>query len=117
MRFPAGTTITVLRSGGRDRRGNPLPEVEHVLHGWEVSPRASEEATDRSDAVVTGAVTRGPMLPEYQVIGGIKSTDRIRVPTGHPMAGTWRVEGEPGPFVSPFTGWVGGVRVALTREA
>lgn len=117
MRFPSGVTVTVLRSGGRDSRGNPRPDIEHRLDDWAVAPRSSDEATDRADTAITGAVARGPYNDQYTAIGGLRSTDRLRVPTTHPMAGTWQVDGEPGPWRSPFSGWTPGVRVALTRSS
>lgn len=118
MRFPNSVTVDVLRSGGRDARGNTLPEQEHPLEDCSVSPRSTSEPVDRSDTVVVGSVLRvgGTAYRRFTAAHGpLRSTDRIRVPDPHPLAGDWQVEGEPGPWESPFSGWAPGTRVALTR--
>lgn len=91
-RFPKSwrTDVTVLRGGGRDAKGNPLPTREIPVKECIVAPRATAEPLDHSDVVSSTAVLyRDPgftFLP----------ADRIRVPDGARMAGTWAVEGRPG---------------------
>ena len=94
--------VDVLRGGGRDAKGNPLPTVEINVTGCLIGPRATSDPVDRSDLVDSKAVMyRGPGFT-------FLSTDRIRVPHGARMAGMWAVEGRPGEW--PFGSEVGLVR-------
>lgn len=101
-RFPKSwrTDVTVLRSGGRDVKGNPLPEEELPVADCIVGPRATSDPLDRAEIVSSTAVLyRDPgftFLP----------SDRVRVPAGQRMAGTWSVDGRPGE-------WPHGSEVAL----
>ncbi|WP_284763389.1 hypothetical protein [Arthrobacter sp. efr-133-R2A-63] len=96
---PWRTDVVVLRGGGRDAKGNPLPAQEIPVTDCIVGSRATAEPLDRSDVVDSKAVLyRDPgftFLP----------ADRVRVPEGARMAGTWSVEGRPGEW--PFGSEVG----------
>ncbi|WP_155854330.1 hypothetical protein [Arthrobacter sp. MA-N2] len=100
-RFPKQwrTDVVVLRGGGRDAKGNPLPSFEIPVTDCIIAPRATAEPLDRSDVVDSKAVLyRDPgftFLP----------ADRVRVPEGARMAGTWSVEGRPGEW--PYGSEVG----------
>lgn len=96
------TDVVVLRGGGRDSKGNPLPVVEIPATDCFVGPRAASEPLDRSNGTDGKAV----LLREP----GVKfmHTDRIRVPEPHLMAGEWSVDGRPGE-------WPKGVEIALVR--
>ena len=95
-------TVTVVRSGGRDAKGNPTPSFEVTLPDCLIAPRATADPVDRSDVVDGKAVLyRGPGFR-------FLSTDRIRVPVGALMAGEWSVDGQPGE-------WPYGVEVGLVR--
>ena len=91
-RFPKSwlTTVTVLRGGGRDAKGNPIAPMEIEVSGCLIAPRATTEPVDRSAvASQTAVLYRDPgfeFLP----------ADRIRVPNGARMRGTWSVDGRPG---------------------
>lgn len=93
------TDVVVLRGGGRDSKGNPLPTQELPVTDCIIGPRATAEPLDHSDVVDSKAVLyREPgftFLP----------ADRIRVPEGARMPGTWSVEGRPGEW--PFGSEVG----------
>lgn len=94
--------VTVLRGGGRDAKGNPLPTTEIAVTGCLIGPRSTADPIDRSDVVDGKAVLyRGPGFR-------FLSTDRIRVPDGALMAGEWSVDGRPGEW--PFGSEVGLVR-------
>jgi hypothetical protein len=96
------TAVTVLRGGGRDAKGNPLPTSEIVVTGCLIGARATADPVDHSDVVDGKAVLyRGPGFR-------FMPTDRIRVPDGARMAGEWVVEGRPGEW--PFGSEVGLVR-------
>src|SRR5689334_5796644 len=94
--------VTVLRGGGRDAKGNPLPVTELSVSGCLIGARSTADPVDRSDVVDGKAVLyRGPGFR-------FLSTDRIRVPNGALMAGEWSVEGRPAEW--PFGSEVGLVR-------
>ena len=103
-RFPKSwrTDVIVVRSGGRDAKGNPLPSFEIPVPDCIVAPRATSDPVDRSDVVDGKAVL-------YRDLGfTFRSTDGIRIPEGALMAGTWAVDGSPGEW--PFGTEVGLVR-------
>jgi hypothetical protein len=101
-RFPKSwrTDVVVIRGGGRDAKGNPLPSQEIPVRDCLIAPRATAEPLDRSDVTSSTAVLyRDPgftFLP----------ADRVRVPAGARMAGVWAVDGRPGE-------WPDGVEVGL----
>jgi len=109
VRFPHGVTVTVLRSGGHDRYGNPLPEEEHEIPGCAVAPGTTEDVSGRDPRTTVDYTVLAPAGTD--VLG----QDRIRLPA--PWGGTWQVDGEPRHFVSPFTGWHPGVQIRLTGRA
>jgi len=100
-RFPKSwrTDVVVLRGGGRDAKGNPLPSQEIPVTDCLIGPRATADPVDRADVVSSTAVLyRDPgftFLP----------ADRVIVPAGARMAGTWSVDGRPGEW--PYGSEVG----------
>lgn len=91
-RFPKSwlTTVTVLRGGGKDPKGNPLPTQEIAVSGCLMAPRATADPVDRSAVVsLTAVLYRDPGFT-------FMPTDRIRVPNGARMSGLWAVDGRPG---------------------
>lgn len=83
------TVVTVIRSDGRDAKGNPLPVVEIDVLDCAVGPRGSDDPVDRSDvSASTASLYRDPGFT-------FLSTDRIRVPAGARMAGEWSIDGRP----------------------
>ncbi|WNM72232.1 head-to-tail stopper [Arthrobacter phage Gusanita] len=95
--------VIVLRGGGRDARGNPLPVVEIPRSGVTVGPRSTQDPLDRSDVTSATAV-----LYDEDTTFRYLPKDRIRVPEGALMAGEWSVEGRPGE-------WPMGSEVGLTK--
>lgn len=106
-RFPRAwlTDVVVIRGGGRDAKGNPLPSQEIFATGCAVGPRATSEPLDRSDVVSSSAVLYKDPEPGFKFL----PSDRIRVPAGALMAGTWAVDGRPGEWPK---GWEVGLVVA-----
>ena len=104
-RFPKSwrTDVVVIRSGGRDKKGNPLPAQEIPRPSVLVAPRATAEPVVRSDVTSSTAV-----LYDDDTSFAYLSTDRIRIPAGARMAGEWSVEGRPGE-------WPPGTEVGLVR--
>lgn len=105
MTFPFGETVTVQRPGGRDRYGDVSPGTEFNVEGVGFAPRYSNETnSDNRNTVITG-------LQMYVPIGiELRPTDVV-VRNGV----KWRVQGLPGEWVSPLTGWKAGIEVALER--
>lgn len=95
--------VVVLRGGGRDAKGNPLPATEIPVTGCLIAPRATSEPLDRSDVVSSTAVLY--RAPGFRFL----PADRIRVPNGARMEGLWAVEGRPGEWPH---GWEVGLVVA-----
>ena len=95
--------VIVIRSGGRDAKGNPLPAQEISREGVTVCPRSTEDPLDRSDVASSTAV-----LYDEDTAFRYQSTDRIRVPVGALMAGEWAVAGRPGE-------WPMGSEVGLSK--
>jgi len=93
--------VIVIRAGGRDSRGNPLPGQEIPVTGCQITPRSTSEPQGRTDLVDSSAVL---IRDGFTFL----STDRIRVPAGQLMAGEWSVDGRPGE-------WPGSSEVALKR--
>lgn len=98
-------SVVVLRSGGRDAKGNPLPVVEIPLDNCLLGPRSTHDPVDRSDAVSAKPALFRDLDPNFTFL----STDRIRVPDGARMAGVWEVDGLP-------SEWPMGVEVPLGRS-
>lgn len=84
-------SVLVKRSGGRDAKGDPTPGTEHTVPDFLiVASESTEPIQDRAEDPSTSAVGYGPVGAD------IRSTDRIVVPDGHLMAGTYEVVGRPG---------------------
>jgi len=125
VRFAHPHTVTVLRSGGWDRYGNPLPEQEHDLPGCAIAPGSSEDLTSTGgDAAGGGAgaiqVTTVDWLIFAPPRADVRGEDRIRLP--EPWGGVWQVDGIPDVYRNPFTdsgpaGGEPGVRIRLTGRA
>ena len=77
---------TVVRSGGRDSKGNPLPDTELPITDVLIAPRATNDPLDRSDVLTSENVV-------YHNSFVFLPTDKLRIPAGNRMAGLWRVDG------------------------
>lgn len=98
------TDVIVLRSGGRDAKGNPQPTEEIPVSRCLIGPRGSSEPVDRSEVVNGNVVLYRDSDPNFTFL----HSDRIRIPEGARMAGEWAVEGRP-------SEWPFGVEVGLVR--
>jgi hypothetical protein len=99
------TPVTVLRGGGRDAKGNPLPSQEITVDDCLIAPRATSEPLDRTNGFDSTAVLYHDPEPGLVFL----ASDRIRVPPGARMAGEWSVKGRPGEW--PY-GWEVGLERA-----
>ncbi|HEX5541114.1 MAG TPA: hypothetical protein VFX60_06060 [Micromonospora sp.] len=110
MNFAYPETAIVLRAPLiEDRYGNEVRDwvnQERIeSDGWAFAPRFSDEASDAGrQGVIVGLTGLGP--PGADVL----ATDRMEV-----RGLTYEVEGEPGEWRNPFTGWLPGIQVALKR--
>lgn len=108
MRFPFGDTVTVLRRvvGDPDRYGNAtFTFVTSDVTGCAFDPGVSTETPQ----TFRQAVNTQPTL--YMPPGTpIDATCQLVV-----RGLTYDVDGDPGDYVNPFTGWHPGIVVKLTR--
>jgi hypothetical protein len=104
MRLPYGITVTVKRLA-TDRYGDVTVASTHTVDNCATAPRGSTENTDRRDTVVVGLSLYAP--PDAD----IQPTDVITLPDGT----DWQVDGQPGIWQTPFTGWTPGMELALKR--
>jgi hypothetical protein len=114
VRFAHSETITVRRPSGpaaTGPRGDPLPYTTHTVTGCVFAPNVSTgenvsaENVYRRDTVSTGLALYAP--PDADII----PIDRIVRADGT----VWEVEGEPGDWQTPWTGWHPGKVVAVKR--
>lgn len=112
--FPFGSTVTIIRSPGRDAYGDPIDgEPERIaLTGVAVAPRVGGPGTASSDVTSRGreALVEGLTLYIADVGADIRRTDRVEID-----GKTYDIDGEPSRWTNPLTGWHGGVEVAVRR--
>lgn len=107
----AYVALTVHRTT-RDDFGDPGPETTHTIEGWALAPRYSTEPVETGRAsVVVGLDAYGPYGAD------IRAEDVVVPGEG---AGRWAgarfmVDGDPGDWKNPMTGWEAGTVVALVR--
>lgn len=94
--FPASwlTSVTVLRDGGRDPKGNPLPATEIPLDRCLIGPRSTGESVAGSSLTSSDMSIYRDLDPTFR----FQPADRIRVPAGALNAGEWSVDGRPKEF-------------------
>jgi hypothetical protein len=106
--FSHGETVTIIRPGSptEDQYGNevPGPSTEVDVRGCAVAPRSSSEDLQARDQVIVGLNVWMPTGAD------VRATDQMRV-----RGVLYEIDGEPGAFVTPFTGTGGPVQVSLTR--
>lgn len=109
MDYEHGVTITVRRDGEYDRNGDAIPGTggDHTIDNCAWAPRATSETNRYGNAVIVGLELFVPYGAD------IRATDTVLLP-GDPVV--WFVDGDPGPWRSPFTDWRPGTQVALTRQ-
>ena len=110
MRFPFGVTVTIVRAvpGGDDPYGDPIPGTTTRIDipRCGLAPRMSTESTARGrQGVIVGQTV---YLPDSSP--AVFYVDQLEV------AGVlYDIEGEPGEWSNPLTGWTPGSEVAIRR--
>jgi hypothetical protein len=109
MDFPHGVMVT-LRStttGDDDGLGNTTDTVTETAWGpCAVAPRYARESTDpQVPPVIVGKVVYGPPVD-------IDSDDTLVID-----GVAYQVDGLPGEWTNPFTGWQPGIEVPVKRAA
>lgn len=94
---------------GQDNRGNRTKLGEWTVRGCYAFPNNSDEAGQFSSTPITGATLVGPTGANFP------ASARVTIPSPHPQAGTWQIEGEFAGVESPLTGWRPGGTVKLRR--
>jgi hypothetical protein len=99
-------SVTVVRSAGHDRMGDPIGvDTEHELVDAVVAPRTSSDTAERArNGVVVGLVVYAP--PGSDVL----RSDRIRYD-----GELYDIDGDVGVWASPFGPAADGVELALRR--
>jgi hypothetical protein len=108
MDFAHGTMVTVRSTTTTDDGlGNTTETVTESQWGpCAVAPRYATESTDpRVPAVIVGLIVMGPTR-------ALDSDDTLVI--GDKV---YQVDGEPGVWESPFTGWAPGMEVPVKRAA
>jgi hypothetical protein len=108
MNFAYGKTLTLVSTiTTTDPLGDSTTiETETSWGPCAVAPRYATESTDpRVPPVIVGKVIYGPAV-------AIDSDDRIRID-----GELYEVDGLPGVWESPFTGWAPGIEVPVKRAS
>lgn len=104
----SNAVVVRVRGVGKDEYGDPEGTgSDTTLDGCIVAPRTSVDVVERGrQGVVVGLTLYAPFGTD------LVHTDRVKVD-----GVLYDLDGEPGPWKSPFNGWEAGVEVALKRAA
>lgn len=97
-----------------DDYGDPVPgaPTETAITGAFVAPLMSNDVDDRGRVgVIVGLTLYVPYGTD------LVHTDRIRITGEGANDGLYSLDGQPGDWKNPWTGWRAGLTVALTRVA
>ena len=108
MDFPHGVIVTLVSTTtADDGLGNTTETTTETPWGpCAVAPRYANESTDpRVPPVIVGKTVYGPAV-------AIDSDDTLVI-----GGETYQVDGLPGEWTNPFTGWAPGIEVPIKRTA
>lgn len=97
MVFPFGETVTVIRSGGRNRDGDRVADSRHEVHGVAVDWSGSHDGG--VDGVKQSAAAENRVILYCPAGSDVASGDRVLV-----QGVRYRVVGRPAPWRFVFTG-------------
>lgn len=102
-------SVTRIRPAGLDDMGDPIGDPVRTsidVTGW--APSTSTDITDRArEGVVARFTLYGPIGLD------LVHTDLVDIGDGH----EYQLDGDPGPWVNPLTGWAAGSTVDIWRAA
>jgi hypothetical protein len=114
--FPYGVAVEVLTST-RDNHGDTVDTVRGVIAGCGIAPETSTEDNDNRAQVDTRTTVYAPYSPVT-----VGAQDKVRIlppgdlsPEAKAALPKWHVDGEPGEWANPFTGWRPGRVIQLRR--
>lgn len=99
--------VVRVRESGTDEYGDPIEgtPTRLTIRGCIRAPRTTSEIEDRGrQGVIVGETLYAP--PRADIL----ATDQIEID-----GVLFNIEGQPGVWQNPFTGWKPGLEVALTR--
>lgn len=112
MRLRHGETVTVISRAGLDRWGQPLPGATRTVSGCAVAPRTGAAygsiRTTEQDFQAATVTTSHVLYAPYDA--GILPSDVILRADGS----RWHVDGDPGSWRSPHSGWAPGLEIPIT---
>lgn len=124
MNFAHGRPITVFSGRTLDRYGDPdldSPITTHVIEGCSWFPRTAGAGPASGDldgrgrqGVIVGLTLFLPSIANLTHADQAALDARLTA-SDYENADLWEVDGEPGEWVSPFTGWHAGCEVAIRR--
>ncbi|MEV0357108.1 hypothetical protein AB0H71_13705 [Nocardia sp. NPDC050697] len=107
--FSAGETVTVIRSGERDRVGDRVTTASFEVHNCAIAQKSS---ADNNGDLATAVDSRQSAVTVIELLcppgSDIRHGDKVRV---HGV--TYLVDGLPWTPHSPFTAWEPGLVVRL----
>lgn len=115
MNFPHGVMVTLVSTTTTDDGlGNTTTEA--VTYEWgpcAIAPRYATESSDpRVPPVIVGKTVMGPPIEVDPADLTMNSDDLLVLPDGE-----YQVDGLPGEWVNPFTGWHPGIEVPVIRAS
>lgn len=105
MQFPHSITITVRRPS-KDKYGDEALSAPWTIDGCAVAPVAADSVTDEPGRL--GSTERWTLLAPTG--SNLEANDVVTI-----GGNDWTVDGNPGQWSSPLTGWQPGVVAELTR--
>lgn len=110
--FGEPITVTTLTQSGTDDYGDPVTASTSIVRTGAFAPAIGSESTNGQDQVVTQPQVFFTGQDADDVAAVIDSASTLTV-----RGLVYQVDGDPGDWRSPFTGWHAGLTVPLKRTA
>lgn len=105
-------TVTTVTQSGTDDYGDPVTTSTSITRNGAFAPAIGYESTNGQDQVVSQPQALFTGQAAVDVAAVISSTSSLTV-----RGLVYQVDGDPGDWRSPFTGWHAGLAVPLKRTA